>query len=175
MGRHRATSVQPNTPSITPVKNMFPSASRFFNAKALSAFAVLLTMSFFTPAYSAPVPTDEEQEILIKTTLMTFNDANLTNNYSVLYAKASKPFRAQITVEKLVDAFKVYRDKEVNLESIVAADMDPGNKSTINADGVLNMKGKFKDDDKRIGFDLKFVDENGTWKMIAINVTYKEE
>jgi hypothetical protein len=89
---------------------MFQSALRLFNAKALSAIAIVLTMSFFTPAHSAPVPTDDEQEILIKTTLMTFNDANLTGNYTILYDKAATPFRAQITVQKLVDAFKVYRD-----------------------------------------------------------------
>ena len=101
---------------------MFQTALRLFNAKALSTIAVVLAMSFFTPAHSAPVPTDEEQEILVKTTLMTFNDANLTGNYS-----------------------------------------------------VLNLKGKFKDDDKRIRFDLKFVHEVGAWKLVGINVNYKEE
>jgi hypothetical protein len=154
---------------------MFQSALRLFNAKALSAIAIVLAMSFFTPAHSAPVPTDDEQEILIKTTLMTFNDANLTGNYTILYDKAAKPFRAQITVQKLVDAFKVYRDKKVNLASIVSADMDSSNKATIDSDGVLNLKGKFKDDDKRIRFDLKFVNEEGAWKMLGINVNYKEE
>jgi len=78
-------------------------------------------------------------------------------------------------VQKLVDAFKVYRDKKVNLASIVSADMDSGNKATIDADGVLNLKGKFKDDEKRIRFDLKFVNEEGAWKMVGINVNYKEE
>ena len=75
---------------------MFLTALRLFNAKALSAIAVVLAISFFTPAHSAPVPTDDEQEILVKTTLMTFNDANLTGNYSVLRDKASKPFREQL-------------------------------------------------------------------------------
>ena len=154
---------------------MFQSALRLFNAKALSAFALVLAMSFFTPAHSAPVPTDDEQEILIKTTLMTFNDANLTGNYTILYDKAAKPFRAQITVQKLVDAFKVYRDKKVNLASIVSADMDSSNKATIDSDGVLNLKGKFKDDEKRIRFDLRFVNEEGGWKMLGITVNYKEE
>ena len=154
---------------------MFQTALRLFNAKALSTFAVVLAMSFFTPAHSAPVPTDEEQEILVKTTLMTFNDANLTGNYSVLRDKASKPFREQLSVQKLGDAFKSFQDKKVNLESIIAADMDAGNKATIDADGVLNLKGKFKDDEKRIRFDLKFVYDGGAWKLVGINVNYKEE
>ena len=154
---------------------MFQSALRLFSGKALSAFFVILTMSLFSPAHSAPVPTDDEQEVLIKTTLMTFNDANLTGNYTILYDKAAKPFRAQITVQKLVDAFKVYRDKKVNLSSIVSAEMDSSNKATIDSDGVLNLRGKFKDDERRIRFDLKFVNEEGDWKMLGINVNYKEE
>jgi len=121
------------------------------------------------------VPAARPLEALVKSSLMTFNDANLTGNYSVLYDKAAKPFRAQATVQKLVDAFKVYRDKKVNLASIVSADMDSSNKATIDSDGVLNLKGKFKDDDKRIRFDLKFVNEEGAWKMLGINVNYKEE
>ena len=150
----------------------------YFNAASWIARLLLLATLCLTaaqPAWSAKVPSDNEQEILIRTTLMTFNDANLTGNYSVLRDKASKPFREQLSVQKLGDAFKAFQDKRVNLESIVAADMDAGNKATIDADGVLNLKGKFKDDEKRIRFDLKFVHEVGAWKLVGINVNYKEE
>ncbi len=153
---------------------MFSSALRRFNARTLLAFAVLLSLSFVAPAHSAPVPNDDDQEILIKATLMTFNDANLTGNYSVLRDKASKPFRAQLSVEKLADSFKVYREKKINMESIVGADLD-SNKATFDKDGVLNLKGRFKDDEKRIRFDLNFIDEGGVWKLIGISVNYKGE
>lgn len=152
---------------------MRSTALRRFHAWTLCALVVLLSLSF-APAYSAPVPNDAEQEILVKATLMTFNDANLTGNYSVLHDKASKPFRAQLSVQKLADSFKVYRDKKVNLESIVGADIDSA-KATFNKDGVLNVRGRFKDDEKRIRFDLNFVDEGGVWKLLGINVSYKEE
>jgi hypothetical protein len=154
---------------------MFQSVLGLFGVRALSMLAVVLAMSAFNPALAAPVPSDDEQEVLIKTTLMTFNDANLTGNYTVLYDKASKPFRAQLTVQKLVDSFKAFREKKVNLASIVSADMDAGNKATINNDGVLNLKGKFKDDEKRIRFDLNFVHEDGDWKLLGIDVNYKSE
>ena len=153
---------------------MFLSALRRFNARTLCAFVALLSLSFVAPAYSAPVPSDDDQEILIKATLMTFNDANLTGNYSVLRDKASKPFRAQLSVEKLADTFKAYRDKKVNLESIVGADLD-SNKATFDKDGVLNLRGRFKDDEKRIRFDLNFIDEGGVWKLLGISVNYRGE
>jgi opacity protein-like surface antigen len=153
---------------------MFPSVLRAFGAKALAMLAVVLAMSALTAAHAAPVPSDDDQEVLVKSTLMTFNDANLTGNYTVLYDKASKPFKAQLSVQKLVDGFKGFREKKVNLASIVSADMDPGNKATINNDGVLNLKGRFKDDEKRIRFDLNFVYEDGSWKLLGIEVDYKQ-
>ena len=43
------------------------------------------------------VPSAILQEILIKTSLLTFNDANLTGNYTVMHAKLAKAFRDNIT------------------------------------------------------------------------------
>lgn len=40
------------------------------------------------PAYAEnTVPSEQLQEVLIKSSLLTFNDANLTGNYTVMYAK----------------------------------------------------------------------------------------
>ncbi len=45
------------------------------------------------------IPSAFMQEILIKTALLTLNDANVTGNYTVLHAKLSKPFREQFKPE----------------------------------------------------------------------------
>ena len=146
-----------------------------FISKQLPVFAVVLSLSFFGQTQAASLPTDDEQEILIKTTLMTFNDANLTDNYTVLYDKSAKIFRDQMSAQKLTETFKVFREKKVNLESVVIDDIDSSSKPKIDSDGVLQLKGRFKDDEKRIRFDLKYIQESGIWKMVDINVNYKEE
>ena len=74
-----------------------------------------------------------------------------------------------------MEAFKVFREKKVNLESVVIDDIDSSSKPRIDSDGVLQLKGRFKDDEKRIRFDLKYVEDGGVWKMVGINVNYKEE
>ncbi len=111
--------------------------NRLCGRNSLGAIMLALAMSLVTPAFSATLPTDNEQEILVKTTLMTFNDANLTGNYSVLFDKSSKAFRSQVTAEKLSEAFKVFRTKNVNLESIVADEIDSSKDPKIDGDGVL--------------------------------------
>ncbi len=149
--------------------------NRLCGRNSLGAIMLALAMSLVTPAFSATLPTDNEQEILVKTTLMTFNDANLTGNYSVLFDKSSKAFRSQVTAEKLSEAFKVFRTKNVNLESIVADEIDSSKDPKIDGDGVLRLTGRFKDEDKKISFDLKFVNEDGVWKILGLNVKYKGE
>ena len=148
---------------------------RYDGHRALRSLVLGAAIFFAAPALGATPPTDNEQEILVKTTLMTFNDANLTGNYSVLYDKASKAFRSQITSDKLSEAFKVFRSRKVNLESIVADEIDSIKTPKIDENGVLQLQGRFKDEDKKIRFDLKFVQEDGAWKMLGLNVGYKEE
>lgn len=134
-----------------------------------------LALCLAAPAFSAPLPSDTEQEILVKATLMTFNDANLTGNYSVLFDKSAKAFRDQISTEKLSEAFKSFRARKVNLESIVADDIDSSKEPKLDDNGVLQLQGRFKDDKKKIRFDLKFVKEDGAWKILGLNVKYKED
>ena len=74
----------------------------------LALIAAVAISGAFTQAKAASLPSDDEQEILIRTTLMTFNDANMTGNYSVLHAKASKELQAQLSIEKLFEGFKPF-------------------------------------------------------------------
>jgi subtilisin family serine protease len=114
------------------------------------------------------------QEILIRTTLMTFNDANLTGNYAVLRAKASREFQDQLTLDDIARAFKKFRDLAVNIESIVADEIASYEDATIDKSGILSLVGAFKDDEKRVRYKLSFVQNKGHWKLLAIDVKYKE-
>lgn len=135
--------------------------------------AAFLAMGMIVPAPAANLPDDNEQEVLIKTTLVTFNDANLTGNYNVLHSKAATAFRQQLPVEKLSETFKEFRDKKINIESIVADEISSDSEAKIN-DAILTLKGRFKDETRRIRYDLKFVREDNIWKLVGINVGYKE-
>src|SRR5664279_4066697 len=66
------------------------------------------------------VPSPLKQEILVKTSLLTLNDANLTGNYTVLHAKLAKPFREQFNPDRLKQVFKPFADKKLDLGPIAA-------------------------------------------------------
>ena len=79
--------------------SVFPGFGRSFGrVSVFVAFLVVAAVSL-APAHAIQIPSDGEQDVLIRTTLMTFNDANMTGNYAVLLAKASRQFQSQITAQ----------------------------------------------------------------------------
>ena len=91
------------------------------------------------------VPSERALEALVKTTLLTFNDANVTGNYEVFHAKLSKPFREQFPVERLARRFQEFNKKHVDFDIIAALkpSYDPAPK--VDDDGKLLVKGYFPD------------------------------
>ena len=116
------------------------------------------------------VPGERALEALVKATLLSFNDANVTDNYTVFHAKLSKPFRQQFTPEKLKETFKTFADKDIDFDIIAAYKpvYDPVPK--VDDDGRLLVGGHFPTEPARVVFDLKFIPSDGEWKLIGINV-----
>jgi hypothetical protein len=121
-------------------------------------------------ALAQEVPNATMQEILVKTSLLTFNDANVTGNYTVLHAKLSKPFRDQITPEKLKQSFKSFADQHVDFDLIAAKPIVPTSEAKINSSGVLMLRGYFDTTPSRVTYELDFLRSEGEWKLISINV-----
>ncbi len=121
-------------------------------------------------AWAQALPTPTEQEVLVKATLLTFNDANVTGNYTVLNAKLSKPFRDQFDAEKLKAGFKDFADKHIDFDVIAAKPIIPAGDAQIDSKGVLELDGSFDTTPKKIKYKLKFIRSEGEWKPLAIKV-----
>lgn len=119
------------------------------------------------------VPSAQLQEVLIKTSLLTFNDANLTGNYAVLHAKLAKPFRDQFNPAKLKQAFKTFADKQIDLGVIVVKPPVATAAATIDSRGALLLRGYFDTTPSRAIYELDFVPSEGEWKPIMIHVNVK--
>ena len=147
--------------------------TRFFDSGRLLAMAaalLALTMITFSPARAVEIPSDDDQDVLIRTTLMTFNDANMTGNYSVFFSKASKEWQAQISIDKMQSAFEGFRKNQLFFEDVVTADYDSSEKASIDKDGALLLAGVFKTDDMEVKYHLRFVQNGNVWKVLGIQV-----
>ena len=116
------------------------------------------------------VPSERGLEALVKATLLTFNDANVTGNYEVFHAKLSKPFREQFPVERLARRFQEFNKKHVDFDIVAALkpSYDPAPK--VDDDGKLLVKGYFPTEPLQVHFNLEFIPSDGEWKLIGINV-----
>jgi len=116
------------------------------------------------------VPSDRALEALVKATLLTFNDANVTGNYEVFHAKLSKPFREQFPVERLARRFQDFNKKHIDFDIIAALKPAYDPSPAVDGDGKLLVKGYFPTEPLRVYFNLEFIPSDGEWKLISINV-----
>jgi hypothetical protein len=126
------------------------------------------------PAAAQPVPIPVVQEALIKSTLLTFNDANVTGDYDVLHAKLSKPFRDKFSSERLKEAFKAFADAHVDFKIIAAKTPIAKQEPAVSDKGVLSLYGYFDTTPSHVYYELEFIMSDGEWKPIKINVNVRK-
>ena len=119
------------------------------------------------------VPSPFLQEILIKTSLLSLNDANLTGNYTVLHAKLAKPFRDQFSPDRLKKVFKTFADQKADWGLIAAKAPVATSPSVIDKRGALVVRGYFDTAPSRLTYELDFIPSEGEWKPIMLNVRVK--
>jgi hypothetical protein len=124
-------------------------------------------------ALAQRAPSTILQQMLVKVSLLSFNDANLTGNYSVFHARLSKPFRDQYPPEKIAEGFKVFRDQKVDMDLIAVKQPIPVGEAKVDDSGVLTLKGYFDTEPSRLNYDLAFIMSDGEWKLIRITVNVK--
>jgi hypothetical protein len=134
------------------------------------AAIVVGSLALAGPARAQKLPDATMQEMLIKSTLLTFNDANITANYTVLHARMSKPFRDQFPPDRLKAAFKDFSEKHIDIALVAAKIPVPDMPASINDDGVLTLEGHFDTSPKKLKYILGYIMSDGEWKPIRLKV-----
>jgi hypothetical protein len=117
-------------------------------------------------AFAQGMPSPFVQEVLVKSILVTLSDAVAADNFTVLNAKISKPFRDQFPPEKLRAIFKELIDKHAVVASPIVSDED----AKIDEKGVLRLKGHFETTPKQVKYQLGFIPADGTWKLSGVSI-----
>ena len=136
-----------------------------------AAFAILITglITGSAPAdETSLLPTPVVEEVMVKTSLLTLNDANLTGNYAVMFAKMAKPFRERFTPDTLKEAFRSFAGHHI--DAIAAMTPARDRAPEIDGNGVLSLRGSFDTTPSRVTYLLDFVASENEWKLVAIDV-----
>lgn len=127
------------------------------------------------PSAPSPPPVSAEQALyLIRSTLMTLNDANRSGNYTVLRDLAAPDFRARNTAADLAQAFSDMRRRNVDLFAVALINPQLDSPPALDSDGRLRLSGFFPTRPLQIRFDLTFQVAGGQWRPFAISVATPE-
>ena len=145
--------------------------------KSLRARAAICIVSLFAlaiasipSAFAGQIPSEHEQDVMVRSTLATFNDANRTNNYTVLAAKGSRQLQAQVPLEKFQSIFTVFREKQLFFDDIVTATRESSEPAKIDDEGVLVLAGTLKTEEMKVTYRLRFAMNAKVWKLLGMNV-----
>lgn len=116
-------------------------------------------------------PVGAEQALyLIRSTLLTLNDANRSGNYSVLRDLAAPDFQARNTAADLALGFSDLRRRNFDLFSVALAAPQLSTPPHLDPNKMLRLTGFFPTRPLQINFDLTFQNVSGHWRPYGISV-----
>ena len=122
--------------------------------------SLAITMTFANPARAASpglsVPDDVQLLLMIKTTLIAFNQANITGNYTVLRDLAAPDFQMRNTPARLGEIFQSERSKNFDLSPVVLLQPELVRRPVIDQQGRLHIEGVFPSRPQMVHFVLVF-------------------
>jgi hypothetical protein len=144
--------------------------ARFRWVAAAMALVALASTTALDRAQALDMPSPFVQEVLVKSILVTLNDAVVADNFTVLHAKISKPFRDQFPPEKLRAIFKDLVEKHAVFDAVVASPIVSDEEAKIDEQGVLRLKGHFDTSPKKVKYQLGFIPSDGAWKLSGVTI-----
>lgn len=117
------------------------------------------------------MPDAEKIVLLLRTTLLTLNDAIDTGNFTVLRDKGAPGFRQANSAARLSQAFSDLASKGVDLSavSIIAPQLvEPP--LLDQQKGMLRLKGYFPSQSVQINFEVLYEAVDGRWRLFGLSV-----
>jgi hypothetical protein len=121
------------------------------------------------PADNLPVSV-EQAFYLIRTTLLTLNDANRSGNYSVLRDLAAPDFQAKNSAADLAQSFVDLRRRQFDLFAVALVAPQLSAPPVLNDKGMLRLTGHFPTRPQQIDFDLLFENVGKQWRLFGISI-----
>ncbi|HUF03063.1 MAG TPA: hypothetical protein VMM38_02700 [Aridibacter sp.] len=131
-----------------------------------------------TPAKKADaskkeIPEDEELEAIIKDTLLDFDRALKSEDFSDFYNNISEEWQKQTTPRQLKRLFQSFIDVNADLSSVQNMEPEitdgPAIRESVGFD-MLEVKGSFDTSPRPTTFELKYIANGEDWKLSAISV-----
>lgn len=115
-----------------------------------------------------------EISMLIRTTLVSLQQANITGNYTVLRDLGSNSFRTINNPVRLGNIYGKLRESGIDMSPVVLLDPLLTKAPVIDANQVLIIEGFFPTEPLNILFKMGFRFEFGAWRLFSLSVGAQE-
>ena len=119
------------------------------------------------------LPTNKEVKKLTLVSLLLFNDAIQAESFDDFYEQIAKIWQRETSPQKLLEAFQSFVDQNVDISPITTLEPTFDDKPAINQDGYLVVQGSYPMKPSKVSFALKYLNEDGNWKLVSINLHVK--
>lgn len=120
--------------------------------------------------YRQALPDENVLARLVWSTMIALDNANRTDNYSVLNSLGSPQFQTNNPPDRLSDIFFELRQNRVDIGRAVLSTPSYYLPPAILEDGTLRLRGGFDYRPNSIRFDLIYANIGGGWQINAISV-----
>jgi len=145
-----------------------------------STFAVFGMLSLTLPgevlaaqqsvSATSSVPDENTLARLVWSTMIALDNANRTENYTVLYSLGSPEFKQRNSPQKLAQNFSALRQKRIDIGRTILSTPSYYIPPAILSDGSLRLRGGFDYRPKSVRFDLIYSNIGGGWRIKALSV-----
>ena len=141
------------------------------------------TPSRSKPTYSksdaskGELPSDGELQDMVKTTLLDFDEAVSSADFTEFYSHICKPWQKQTSPENMKTSFQGFIDKGIRINSIGSLDADFTSSPNIGREvgfKTLKLEGKYDTSPNKTKFELNYIPEGKDWKLSKIVVDTTE-
>lgn len=108
--------------------------------------------------------------MLVHTTTIAVNQANLTNDYTVLHRLGASSFQREQTPDGLGRALTPFREGRIDLSGAVVTAPVWSAEPRI-ADGILHLEGHYPTQPKQVWFYYDFALEGGAWRPVGVGLS----
>lgn len=128
-------------------------------------------------ASTGKMPSDEQLQEMARETVLDFNDAIQSEDFTAFHSKISKPFQKQASPERFKQVFAEFLNNNIDFKEVedLTAEFSPapalGKESGYN---VLSLNGSYATTPRRTKFELKYIPEGKEWKLIFIRISTKD-
>jgi hypothetical protein len=132
-----------------------------------------------TPTYvkadasKGELPSEAEAQEIAKTTLLDFNDAVQSGDFTGFHSRISKEWQKQNTPDKMEQTFKPFIDNKINISRISSYTAEYYEPPSIGKEigfNTLRIKGRYKTSPNPVKFILNYIPNGKDWKLSKIIV-----